>query len=193
MTINLPPPPNTTPLVADEPPSLVWARWFELFRAKQEECCAAGGGGGGATLSNATPADLGTAAAGVGTEAARSDHVHAHGNLAGGSLHAVAVASGAAGFLSGADKAKLDAIPGTIPSLTSSPPADIGTTAVGVATDAARADHVHAHGNLAGGSFHALAVSGVSHGFVSSTDQTKLDNWVSPGQIIALVMCQALV
>lgn len=35
------------------------------------------GGGGGASLSNATPAALGTAAAGVGTSASRDDHVHA--------------------------------------------------------------------------------------------------------------------
>lgn len=35
-----------------------------------------GGGGGGASLSNATPADLGTAAPGVSTEASRADHVH---------------------------------------------------------------------------------------------------------------------
>jgi hypothetical protein len=34
------------------------------------------GGGGGASLSNATPQDLGTAAAGVGTSASRDDHVH---------------------------------------------------------------------------------------------------------------------
>lgn len=38
---------------------------------------SAGGGGGGADLSDDTPAALGTAAAGVGTEASRSDHVHA--------------------------------------------------------------------------------------------------------------------
>ncbi len=36
----------------------------------------AAAGGGGAALSDATPADLGTAAAGVATDASRSDHVH---------------------------------------------------------------------------------------------------------------------
>lgn len=35
------------------------------------------GGGGGASLSNATPAALGTAAPGTATEASRADHVHA--------------------------------------------------------------------------------------------------------------------
>ena len=37
---------------------------------------AARSGGGGASLSDATPAALGTAAAGVSTEASRADHVH---------------------------------------------------------------------------------------------------------------------
>ena len=37
---------------------------------------ATGATGPGATLSNATPADLGTAAPGVSTEASRADHVH---------------------------------------------------------------------------------------------------------------------
>ena len=35
-----------------------------------------GGGGGSPGLSNANPADLGTAAPGVSTEASRADHVH---------------------------------------------------------------------------------------------------------------------
>ena len=35
-----------------------------------------GGGGGGASLSDDTPEDVGTAAAGTGTEASRDDHVH---------------------------------------------------------------------------------------------------------------------
>lgn len=51
-----------------------------------------------------------TNSAGTTDEAARVDHTHAHGNRGGGSLHANAVASGAAGFMTGADKAKLDAL-----------------------------------------------------------------------------------
>lgn len=58
---------------------------------------------------NAPPASVGTAAAGASALYARGDHVHAHGNQAGGSLHANAIASGAAGFQSGADKAAHDA------------------------------------------------------------------------------------
>lgn len=65
-------------------------------------------------LSNATPAAVGTAGPGVATTSSRSDHVHAHGNQAGGSLHADAVAAGSAGFLSGSDKAKLDALPAAL-------------------------------------------------------------------------------
>ena len=49
-------------------------------------------------------------AEGSATSLARSDHTHAHGDRAGGTLHAVATIS-VAGFMSGADKTKLDAIP----------------------------------------------------------------------------------
>lgn len=96
-------------------------------------------------LSSTTPADVGTAAVGTGTTAARSDHVHAHGNQAGGSLHSDVVASGASGFMSGSDKAKLDGIASgaTALALSSTTPAALGTAAVGVGTTAARADHVH--------------------------------------------------
>lgn len=64
----------------------------------------------GAPLSDSNPAPLGTTSPGVGTSASRFDHVHAHGNLAGGSLHATAVASVSAGFISAADQAKLDGL-----------------------------------------------------------------------------------
>jgi hypothetical protein len=61
------------------------------------------------SLSNATPATVGTAAAGTSVFASRGDHVHAHGNQAGGTLHAEATTS-VAGFLSRDDKAKLDGL-----------------------------------------------------------------------------------
>lgn len=61
------------------------------------------------TLSATLPSDLGSAAVGVSGEVARADHVHAHGNQAGGALHADAT-SGASGFLSALDKVKLDGI-----------------------------------------------------------------------------------
>jgi hypothetical protein len=62
-----------------------------------------------AGLSTATPQPIGTAAPGNGTLAAKDNHVHAHGNQSSdGNMHAAAVASGAAGFLTGADKALID-------------------------------------------------------------------------------------
>ncbi len=64
---------------------------------------------GGPSLSSATPAAVGTAAAGSGTEASKDDHVHAHGNQSGGTLHSAANSS-MAGFMSAADKAAHDAI-----------------------------------------------------------------------------------
>ncbi|WP_436357280.1 hypothetical protein [Brevundimonas sp. CEF1] len=57
--------------------------------------------GFGALATTGTPAAVGTAARGTSTQSARADHVHAHGNQGGGSLHALAVSGGAAGFLSG--------------------------------------------------------------------------------------------
>lgn len=62
-------------------------------------------------LSNSTPAAVGTASAGVASTSSRSDHVHAHGSQLGGALHANAVAAGAAGFLTGTDKTKIDLVP----------------------------------------------------------------------------------
>lgn len=59
-------------------------------------------------LSTTPPAAVGAAAqVGSAQTAARADHVHAHGNQAGDSLHAVATTS-AAGFMSAADKSKSD-------------------------------------------------------------------------------------
>jgi hypothetical protein len=70
-----------------------------------------GGDGTGPSLSSATPAAVGTAAAGSGTAASKDDHVHAHGNqAASSSMHAAAVAAGTSGFMTGADKTKLDGI-----------------------------------------------------------------------------------
>ncbi len=62
---------------------------------------------------SATPQTVGTAnAEGVdNTHFSRADHVHAHGNQTGPTQHAVAT-TGANGFMSSADKAKLNAIGG---------------------------------------------------------------------------------
>lgn len=64
----------------------------------------------GLALSSTTPAAVAASGAvGTGVTAARDDHVHAHANQAGGSLHAAATTS-VAGFLSAADKTILDAL-----------------------------------------------------------------------------------
>lgn len=65
---------------------------------------------GADALATATPVDVGTTnSEGIQNSFARSDHVHAHGNQLGGSLHAVATTS-TAGFMSAADKVIVDAM-----------------------------------------------------------------------------------
>lgn len=58
------------------------------------------------------PAAIGVAAAGTSARPANDDHVHAHGNQLGGTLHADAVAGapGTAGFMTGVQAAALAAI-----------------------------------------------------------------------------------
>lgn len=51
-----------------------------------------------------------TGVVGTGANIAREDHQHGHGNQAGGSLHANVIAGGASGFMTGADKTKLDGL-----------------------------------------------------------------------------------
>ncbi len=72
-------------------------------------------GGTSTELCDGLPEDISddTPSAGVSEDASRCDHVHAHGARGGGTLHADAVPVDdptAAGFMSGADKAKLDAL-----------------------------------------------------------------------------------
>lgn len=55
----------------------------------------------------ATPLAIGVAAPGTSLISSPDDHVHAHGNQAGGTLHADATTA-VAGFMTGADKTKLD-------------------------------------------------------------------------------------
>lgn len=91
-----------------------------------------------------TPSTVGAAnAAGSSSSLARQDHVHAHGDQAGGTLHAVATTS-VAGFMSGADKTKLDGLVTSV-SLATLPPVNVtkAAAAVGTGTTAARDDHKH--------------------------------------------------
>lgn len=104
------------------------------------------GGGGFPGYGSVGP--VGTATSnGNSPLASRADHVHAHDNLPGGTLHQDAVAGGAAGFMSGADKQKLDGIaPGaTNTPLSDSTPVMVGALpgSAGGAASASRSDHSH--------------------------------------------------
>jgi hypothetical protein len=127
-------------------------------------------------LSSATPAAVGSAAAGSGTSASKDDHVHAHGNQLGGSLHSAAVASTSDGFITGADQARLDGMASgaTNTPLSSATPTDLGSAGPGSGTSASKDDHIHGHGNLGGGSLHSDATSGTS-GFMPGGDKTLFD------------------
>ena len=75
---------------------------------------ATGPQGPAVPLSGLSPQPLGTATPGDDGDASRGDHVHAHGNLSGGSLHALAQSyidaqnTGLSGFMSARDKQKVD-------------------------------------------------------------------------------------
>jgi hypothetical protein len=128
---------------------------------------------------------------GTATTAARSDHSHAHGVQTDGTLHAVVTPS-TPGFASAADKTKLDGIAtgATSTPLVAASQAglDVLSTAgsTGTATTAARSDHTHGHGSLAGGTLHAVA-TGTTPGFCSAADKTKLDGIATGATNTALV------
>lgn len=64
----------------------------------------------------------------------------------------------------------------------STPPASLGTAACGTSNQMSASDHVHAHGDLAGGSLHSEA--GVAAGFMSAADKTKLDGLDAPKSML---------
>lgn len=107
---------------------------------------------------------------GVSTSLARADHTHSHGARAGGTLHADVTPS-VAGFMTAADKTKLDTL-GTLGAV----PVEItdATNTEGVAVTVARTDHAHSHGARAGGTLHADATTSVA-GFLDAAGKTKLD------------------
>ncbi len=104
---------------------------------------------------------------GISNDVPKADHVHAHGIMSGGSLHAVATST-SNGFMSSSDKIILDQI---IPSNKS--PAPLGVSYIGISNEYSRSDHIHAHGNQIGGSLHSVVTS-VSNGFMSSSDKNKI-------------------
>lgn len=139
--------------------------------------------------------NLGPAAlSGTENTFARGDHVHTHGEQGRGTQHTTATAPaadgsspGEAGFMSAADKDRLDKIrlatasnqaEGALPSA-------LGTAAWGASTDYAAADHVHAHGDLGGtGLMHGLAVAATTTlpdgtaGFMSGRDKKRIDQYL---------------
>ena len=98
-------------------------------------------------LSDDDPEDVGTAAAGTGTDLSRSDH--AHGAAAGTSLSDAdpdAVGTTAAPG-SGTDASRYDHVhvgDGASRTLSDADPEGVGTTAPGTGASVSRADHVHA-------------------------------------------------
>lgn len=66
---------------------------------------------GGDPITTATPSTIGTSnAAGSAESLVRSDHIHSHGNQTSGTLHAAAISGSTNGFLTGADKAYIEAL-----------------------------------------------------------------------------------
>jgi hypothetical protein len=98
-----------------------------------------------APLATTAPLDVGTTAIGVLGTAAHADHVHAHGVQAGGTTHALATTS-VPGFFDSAEKVKLSGVAAGAAAVSNAVPSQIAAgiaAAAGVATDAARSDHVH--------------------------------------------------
>lgn len=117
----------------------------------------------------------------AGTTGQTSDagHVHAHGEqpaeFEAVPLHPI-VTGATAGFMTPAMLAALAAAGPSTP-LSNDPPAGLGTTDPGAAAAASRADHVHAHGNLTGGTLHAVATAAAA-GFQSAASAAaEPANW----------------
>jgi hypothetical protein len=139
-----------------------------------------GGGGGSVDLYDGTPAAVGNASAGSSDEAARGDHVHAHGNQLGGALHAAATTL-ANGFMTSAQVTKLNGIEDGADATVFSddaPPAIASSSSAGDVAEAARGNHTHEHGSQAGGSLHAAATT-LAAGFMTTAQVTKLDGIAS--------------
>jgi len=132
-------------------------------------------GANATVFSSGTPQAVGIASAGSSGQASRSDHVHAHGNQAGGLLHSTAT-TGVDGFMAAADKSKLDGIEAgaNLTVVSSALPQSVGIAAPGVSSQVSKSDHVHAHGDQAGGSLHDEVTSLVA-GFMSASDKSKID------------------
>ncbi len=153
----------------------------------QAKATAAGGGPAPAPATTVTDVlGTGPSVVGTGTLYARDDHAHFHGDLPGGELHDLVNEgeSGLPGFMSVADKSKLD---GITPDATASFPSNVAATeitdataAAGVGDDFSRFDHVHPHGLRGAGTdaspLHTLATNSAP-GFMAAADHSALALW----------------
>ena len=157
----------------------------------------------------AAPVAVGTAnAIGGLTTLALSDHVHSHGLQTLGTLHAAVVAGSTSGFMTGADKTKLDGVPADAASGSHTVTAGSGLSGGGSlsSTDIAVSVKAHAdasvavsaagvqvgilasdsqHGLRGGGTQHAQ-VTGAVDGFMIAADKTKLDGVAAGATALAL-------
>lgn len=109
---------------------------------------------------------------GISNKIPRADHVHAHGNLKGDSLHSV-VSFGSAGFMTSSDKNKLDSL---LPTL--NPNAISSSSSAGFLNSFSRSDHVHTHGNFTSDSlYHAIATE-TEDGYMIPGDLQKIDEFI---------------
>jgi len=123
---------------------------------------------------------------GVGVSFARNDHAHFHGELPGGDLHDLVnfAESGLPGFMSVADKSKLDGIEdnATLNEPSNVDPEEItdATPDPGAGADFSRFDHVHAHGERGAGTtadpLHTVATN-EAPGFMAAADHAALALW----------------
>lgn len=117
----------------------------------------------GGQISSTLPQPLGIASAGTSNEVSASDHVHEHGNQAGGTLHSVATELDA-GFFSATDKANHNRLTGQV---------NVDDL------------HSHSHGIQSGGNEHTIATTSAA-GFFSTTDRTNMNTLTGGGDASAL-------
>jgi hypothetical protein len=154
----------STSFILTAEPSSTLGNWQQLLSPAA---------GGGAAVGSAVPQALGTATPGVSTSASREDHVHAMPTAAnvgaapaahvgaGGTEHAGATTT-VAGFMTGADKTKLDGV------------------ATGATANAGTVTGVTGTAPIvsSGGAAPAISISAattVAAGSMSAADKTKLD------------------
>ena len=136
-------------------------------------------------VSRGTPVSVGTAnSAGTSSAFAGADHVHAHGIQTVDTQHALATTS-THGFISSSDKTKLDGIATSAAALTSSAPVNVtkAAAAVGVATDAARADHKHDVTTASATSVGAANAEGSASSLARSDHTHQVVDFAISGQV----------